>query len=238
MVGVAGAQDPSVTEEPQPAGDVAANETAEPEPVSDVTPECAVSGMNSQCTEFGTIRMDARRDIRGDPIDVTVQIELNTAYSDRGARWLMFSVRNVTTEGPSPVTIGLVKFSTSFGDIVTTRVEQPKPSELNLWVDALDQPIATPISLEVRIGATERGAFSLETLVLAFDRGYAPVQDDQGNDASLFSFTVLGVNKETPVTAAGDGSLLSKGNKLPALAALPAVGVLAVAAWILRRRTA
>ena len=199
---------------------------------------CQETGKNVQCTQFGTIAMDTRADIRGDPIQVAAEIWLNTDYADRGARWVMFSVRNTTEEGASPVTIGLTKFSTIHGDVITTRVEQPKPSELNLWVDVLDLPTATTISLELRIGATERGAYSLETLVLAFDRGYAPVKDNQGNDASLFSHTFLGVNKETQTTAGDDGSF-SAGNKLPSPGPLLVLVILSVAALVvLRRRSA
>lgn len=199
---------------------------------------CLENGMNVQCTDFGTIKMESRRDIRGEPIDVTAQIYLNTGYGNQGARWVMFSVRNTTDDGPSPITIGLNKFSTSSGDVVTTRVEQVKPSELNLWVDVLDLPLNMPISLDLRVGATERGAYSVETLVLAFDRGYAPVQDAYGNDASLFSFTLLGVNKETASTA-GDVDTLSEGNKLPAPGLLAVLGVMAsVAAIVVLRRRA
>lgn len=198
---------------------------------------CAENGMNVQCTTFGTIKMESRRDIRGDAIDVTAQIQLNTAYGDQGARWVMFSVRNSTDDGPSPISIGLTKFSTSSGDVVTTRVEQVKPSELNLWVDVLDLPIGMPISLDLKVGSSERGAFALETLVLAFDRGYAPVQDSYGQDASLFSFTLLGVNKET-ASAAGDVDTLSDGKKLPAPGLIAVLGVLAIVAGavVIRRR--
>lgn len=212
-------------------------EGAEPQAYN-ASPTCLEAGMNVQCTEFGSIKMDSRRDVRGDPIDLTAYIQLNTAYGDRGARWIMFSMRNATEDGPSPVTIGLTSFSTSSGDIVTTRVEQVKPSELNLWVDVLDLPVASPISLQMKVGSTQRGAFALETLVLAFDRGYAPIQDAQGNDSSLFSFTLLGVNKETGSTA-GDGGSFTDGKKLPGLESIAALTVLALgAAWMLRRRTA
>lgn len=207
-------------------------------PVATAQGSCAENGMNVQCTTFGTIKMESRRDIRGDPIDVTAQIHLDTGYANQGARWVMFSVRNQTDDGPSPISIGLTKFSTASGDVVTTRVEQVKPSELNLWVDVLDLPVDKTISLELKVGSSERGAFSLETLVLAFDRGYAPVQDAYGNDASLFSFTLLGVNKETP-SAAGDVDTLSDGKKLPAPGLIAVLGVLAIVASIvvIRRRS-
>ncbi len=200
---------------------------------------CTEAGKNVQCTEFGSITMDSQRDIRGDPIDLTATITLNTAFGDHAARWLLFSVRNVTDDGSNPVTISLTHFSTYAGDVVTTRVEHPSANELNLWVDTLDAPVGTPITLDMKIGSTDRGAYRLEVLVMAFDRGYAPVQDSSGADASLFSFTLLGVNKETSgVTADGGGSLLD-GHKMPGMEAGAAlVAITLVAAVLVRRRQA
>lgn len=200
------------------------------------SPGCAEIGMNMQCTAFGTIKMDARRDIRGSPIDVAAQIQLNTSHSDRGARWIMFSVRNVTDEGPSPVTIAVIRMSTASGDVVTTRVEQTKAAEVNLWVDVLDLPLGVPISLELNVGATQRGAFALETLVMAFDRGYAPIKDGFGNDASLFSFTLLGVNQESRSTAGDEGDSIVDGKKLPAPGLVAGIVVLGVLAAVGQRR--
>ncbi|MFA5945095.1 MAG: hypothetical protein WC876_11595 [Candidatus Thermoplasmatota archaeon] len=198
---------------------------------------CTQDGFNGQCTEFGSIAMEGQRDIRGDPIDVSVAITLNTAYEDQGARWLLFSARNVEQDGSNPVTLELTGFSSAYGDIVTTRVEHATANELDLWVDILDTPVGTPITLDLKVGATERGAFRLETLVMAFDRGYAPIQDSNGNDASLFSFSLLGVNKETPGVDADGGSLVD-GKKLPALGLVPLAASLAVAVALLRRRVA
>jgi hypothetical protein len=198
---------------------------------------CSMAGRNAQCTAFGTVSMESQRDIRGDPIDVSIPIELSTAYADQGTRWLLFSVRNVTSDGSNPVTIQLTKFSTDSGDVVTTRVEQRTPNELNLWVDILDTPVQKPITLDVQVGSTERGAFRLETLVMAFDRGYSPIKDSDGNDASLFSFTLLGVNKETGGMQVNGGSL-SDGHKLPGLEALPILAALGAAAVLARRRVA
>lgn len=197
---------------------------------------CSEPEYNVQCTEFGSIRMDSQRDIRGERIDLTAWIYLNTAYEDRNARWLMFSVRNVTSDGTSPVTLEVVRFGTEHGDIVTSRVEQPTPNEVNLWVDVLDTPVGTPITIDMKVGSTERGAFRVETLVLAFDRGYAPMQTASG-DASLFSFTLLGVNEETSgASGAGQVSLFD-GHKVPGLASLTIlVAIGGVAAFLRRRR--
>ena len=194
--------------------------------------DCMQPAKNMQCTDFGAIVMDTQRDIRGTPIDVAVTTTLNTAYADQGARWLLFSVRNVEPDGSNPVTISLTRFSTEFGDVVTTRVEHPSPSELNLWVDVLDTPVGTPITIEMQVGATQRGAFRLETLVMPFDRGYAPLKDPAGADMSLFSFTLLGVNEETP-GAAADGESVVQGRKMPGWEIVPvtvALGLVAFAA--------
>lgn len=196
---------------------------------------CGQAGMNGQCTEFGSIAMESQRDIRGDAIGLTVTFTLNTAYADQGSRWLLVSVRNVENDGSNPVTIEMTSFASAYGDILTTRVEQPSPSELNLWVETLDTPIGTPITLDLTVGATERGAFQLETLVMAFDRGYAPVKDSMGNDASLFSFTLLGVNEETSAVSSDKGSLL-RGNKVPGFEAVALIGALVAVALLSQRR--
>lgn len=196
---------------------------------------CGEPGMNGQCTEFGSIAMEGQRDIRGDPIGLSVTFTLNTAYADQGSRWLLVSVRNVESDGSNPVTIDMQSFSSAYGDILTTRVEQPSPSELNLWVETLDTPVGTPIVLDLKVGATDRGAFQLETLVMAFDRGYAPVKDSAGNDASLFSFTLLGVNEETSAVSRDKGSLL-RGNKVPGIEAAAVIGALVAVAFVLKRR--
>src|SRR5688572_11529483 len=81
---------------------------------------CVQDGYNMQCTEFGSIAMETQRDIRGDAIDITTDVLLNTAYEDQGARWLLFSIRNVEADGSNPVTLELTGFSSSYGDIVTT----------------------------------------------------------------------------------------------------------------------
>jgi hypothetical protein len=198
---------------------------------------CAEDGRNMQCTGFGRISMESQRDIRGDAIDVAAAITLDTAYADQGARWLLFSVRNVEADGSNPVTIELDHFTSPYGDIVTTRVEHATANELDLWVDILDMPVGAPIDLALHVGATERGAFRLETLVMAFDRGYAPIKDAAGNDASLFSFTLLGVNKETGAVNP-DGGSITEGKKLPALGAVPLLSAVALLAVLSRRRPA
>lgn len=196
---------------------------------------CTEAGMNGQCSEFGAIVMDDQVDIRGEPVKVPVVVVLNTAYEDQAARWMLFSARSLDSGGASPVTIGLDRFASDYGDVVTTRVEQPGPGELNLWVDTLDAPLGTPITLSLLVGATERGAYRLETLVMAFDRGYTPVKDSAGQDATLYSFTMLGVNGETTAREGG-GSFLDRA--VPAAGAAPALAALAVAGLLLRRRSA
>lgn len=199
------------------------------------TQDCATPGMNGQCTEFGSIAMESQRDIRGSAIDLTATFTLNTVYTDQGSRWLLVSVRNVEADGSDPVTIELVRFGSEYGEVLTTRVETPSPHELNLWVETLDTPVGTPITLDLKVGSTERGAFKLETLVMAFDRGYSPVKDSSGNDASLFASTLLGVNKESGSVDSDNGSLL-KGNKVPGVETSVLLAALLGCALVARRR--
>ncbi|MEA3137756.1 MAG: hypothetical protein QOC71_2037 [Thermoplasmata archaeon] len=198
---------------------------------------CSAPGWNRQCSEFGIIAMEDRRDIRGEPIVASAYVDLDTNYAESGARWLLFSVRNLEDDGSNPITIELVKFAGPNGDIVTTRVEQPSANQIDLWVDALDVPVNEEITIEVNVGATERGAFTLETLVMAFDRGYEPVYGSGGEEASLFSFTTLGVNDETASVGGGGGSL-TDGKKLPGLGVLPMLAAVAAALVLARRRFA
>lgn len=190
------------------------------QPSDDTSSEdCQEDGANIECNEFGRIEMPTTKSMKGDPVTLVADITLKTSYEDRDARWVMFSIRNVTNDGDSPVTIGLQEFKTSSGDVVTTRVIQDDPSELNLWVDVLDLPVGEPITLEVEVGATERGAFAVETIVIPFDRGYEPIKDSSGEPVSLYSSTLLAVNGVTTSTASGDGGSLLDGNKVPGAAA-------------------
>lgn len=203
---------------------------------SSVAQDCRRNGVNSECNEFGQIHMDDRKNVEGEPVDVNTTITLNTNYEDRDARWIMFSVRNVTADGSSPISIRLNSFSTDEGEVVTTRVVHDDPNELNLWVDVLDLPVDEPIEIDVTVGVTERGAFSVETLVLAFDRGYDPIKNSSGKDASLFSYTLLGVNEATdPVSSSSTGSSLGI-RGVPSLAVAGTVSTLGLAASLARRR--
>ncbi|MBW3583265.1 MAG: hypothetical protein KY455_09230 [Euryarchaeota archaeon] len=195
---------------------------------------CHEPGKNIQCNELGFIAMDARYDIRGDPADVEVKIKLNHDYEEQGARWVMFSLRNHTAEG-SPVTIQPGKFATQHGDVLTTRVEHETPNELNIWVHVLDVPVGETITLTSTVGVTDRGAFTLEMLVLVFDRGYEPLKNSNGEDLNLYSFSLLGVNKETSANPA-DGGIAGS---VPGFGAAALLGAtLALAAVVSRRRYA
>jgi hypothetical protein len=192
---------------------------------------CSESGHNVQCSEFGTIRMDSVREIKGDPIHVTSQVTLNTDFKSSGARWFLFSVRNVTADGTNPIMIKVDSFTADGANVVTSKVDQ-KSYESDFWVDVEDVPVGKQIAIEMTVGAGDAGAFQLETLVMAFDRGYAPITDSTGAEASLFSFTLLGVKSATADVGAG---ALSKGYTVPSLQ-VPAVLAVSLAVAALARR--
>lgn len=189
---------------------------------------CDASGKNIECNDLGRIEMDNREKVTGDPVDVNASITLDRNYEDQGARWIMFSIRNVTTEGPSPVSLRLNTFSTDEGEVVTTRVDHEDPNEINLWVDVLDLPVGEEITIDVTVGCTEEGAYAVETLVLVFDRGYDPVKNASGENVELFSYTLLGVNEATEELSAGGDSPLGI-RDVPGASALATLGSIAVA---------
>jgi hypothetical protein len=206
---------------------------------------CVPAGMNGQCNELGTILMDFQKDVTGTPVDVTTRITLETTFKDREARTFLFSVRNVTApgDGPSPVTVELVNFTSTSGEISVTKTERPGANELDMWVDVLDVPVHEPIDITVRAGATDRGAFRLETLAMPFDRAYHPIRGPDGAEASLFSFTFLAVNKQTEATASTSSTGLDHSlvRSLPGAEPVIAVAAIAVVALLLagpRRRRA
>lgn len=198
--------------------------------------DCEKDGVNIECNEFGVIEMPTTEDMKGSPVTLSAEITLDKSYEDRDARWIMFSVRNVTEDGNSPVSIDLQAFNTSSGDVVTTRVIQDEPSELNLWVDVLDLPVDEPINLEVEVGVTERGAFAIETIVIPFDRGYEPIKDEQGESVSLYSSTLLAVNGATTTTTTEDDGSILEGNKLPGAATGLTLILLSATALVLNAR--
>ena len=194
---------------------------------------CQEGGHNMQCSELGTIRMDSVREIKGSPIQVSAEITLNGNFKDHGARWFLFSVRNVTSDGTNPIMVQVDSFNADGAKVVTSKVEQ-KSYESDFWVDVEDVPVGKTIHIDMTIGASDAGAFQLETLVMAFDRGYTPVTDSTGAEASLFSFTLLGVKSTTGSVGAGP---LSKGYSVPGLE-LPALVACLGAAILLARRKA
>lgn len=194
---------------------------------------CQEPGRNMQCSELGTIRMDNVREIRGSPIEVAVEVTLNSNFQEHGARWFLFSVRNLTGDGANPVTLKVTSFAAGGAPLTTNKVDE-RPSETALWVDAEDVPVGQPIRIDMSVGAAEAGAFQLEALVMPFDRGYSPITDSTGMEASLFSFTLLGVKSPSASVAA---EALSDGYTVPSLQVPAALAVLGVAA-ALRRRVA
>lgn len=201
---------------------------------------CAPPGMSGQCNELGTILMDFQRDVQGSPIDVTARITLDNNHRDQ-ARAFLFSVRNVSGEAGSPVSVELKGFATTSGPVVTQKVERPGPHEVNLWVDVLDVPVGQPIDLTVTVGSSERGAYRLEVLVMPFDRAYMPLRSASGTDLSLFAFTLLGVNRETGdastgATERGIFDSNSVGRRLPGPEPAWALAVLGAAALVAARK--
>lgn len=189
--------------------DTAEDVDKEPEAVDPAS--CKKSGMNVQCNPLGTIAMASQKHIKGDPVAATITIQLDTNLADQEARYVLFSVRNVTDYQESPVILSLERFGTAAGEIVTMRVDHEDPNELNLWVNVLDLPVGVPITIDLQVGATDRGAYLLEALVMPFDRGYEPIMDSEGKDISLYSFTLLGVNEVTGDSfAQGGGGPLTR----------------------------
>lgn len=198
---------------------------------------CDHDGKNTQCNEFGTIAMDTQREVRGDPIVLNVTTVVRDDHADEGARYVMFSVRHDARGGSSPISLELLKFESPHGPIFTERIEDERPNEINIWAHVADIPENVPIDLQVKVGASDRGAFQVETLVMPFDRGYDGLQDRQGEQVNVFSYTTVGVNKETASVGDKGGSFMDN-VRTPGFAAAHALvalaGLLAVAAW--RRR--
>lgn len=186
---------------------------------------CEAAGMNIQCNDFGRISMLNKYDIRGTAVSVPINVTLATSYPDLDTRWIMFSVRNTTEDGANPVMIRFDGIHTPFGELVTSNVENHGPHEMAVWVHMLDVPIGVPITLDITVGASERGAFLLEAIVMAFDRGYEPVLD-QGKELSLYSSSMLGVNKETNSLSGAGGKSQLRIGELPSIALVPGALVL------------
>lgn len=193
--------------------------------------DCERKGKSGECEAYGEIWMDSSAEIRGEPVQLQAEIYLHTNFDEMGARWVMFSVRNTTWDGSNPVLISVDSFKTEHGNIITTR-EDRTDNKVDLWVDVMDLPVGTPITIDMTVGSTERGAYNVETLVLAFDRGYDPIQDQYGNDVGLFAATHLGVNK----ASGSAGGLSSKVQNVPGVAPMALVAAVGLAAVLLAGR--
>lgn len=202
---------------------------------SDGNTDCEQEGKNTQCNALGSIAMETQTEILGEPILVHITTTVDDTHSQQGARYIMFSIRHDATD--SPVSLSLVSFETGKGEIFTERIDHPIPNEINVWVQVADIPEGKPIDIAVEVGSSDRGAFRLETLVMAFDRGYEPVSGTDGNEVTLFSFTMLGVNKESSNVASGSGTTLIDRVRVPGPGLpLTLLGVVAAGLWASRRR--
>lgn len=200
------------------------------------TTDCEQEGKNTQCNALGSIAMETQAEILGEPILVHITTTVDDTHSQQGARYIMFSIRHDAAD--SPVSLSLASFETSKGEIFTERIDQPIPNEINVWVQVADIPEGKPIDIAVEVGSSDRGAFRLETLVMAFDRGYEPVRGTDGNDVTLFSFTMLGVNEESSSVASGSGASLIDRVRVPGPGLpLATLGVVAAGLWARRGRT-
>lgn len=200
--------------------------------------DCEQDGKNTECNDLGRIAMDTQREIRGEPIMVQVDATVDDTHSDMGARYVMFSVRHDPSGGSSPLSLSLEKFSTQEGAIFTERIDHDVPNEINIWAHVADIPEGEAIELVVKVGASDRGAFQLETLVMPFDRGYEPVRGDDGKEITMFSFTTLGVNEETPDVSSSGGSFVDRFRTpgFTGVAALAALSAAVLVAVVRRRR--
>lgn len=198
---------------------------------------CAESGFNVQCSDFGSLKMENQRDIRGNPITMTITADISETYETSGARWVLFSVRHVPEGSTSPISLALSGFTSSYGNVYITSVEQDVPHEINIWVHVVDVPLNTPLELDIQVGASDRGAFRLEALAMPFDRGYEPIADVNGTDHILYSFSLIGVNKESSgVEPASEGS--SGGRAIPVVGPVATTLALLACAIAIRRRNA
>lgn len=209
---------------------------AQPDVVAQAGNLCAEAGFNVQCSEFGSLKMENQRDIRGDPITMTITAQINQTYETSGARWVLFSVRHVPEGSSSPISLALSGFTSSFGNVYITSVEQDVPHEINVWVHVVDVPLGTPLALDVLVGASDRGAFRLEALAMPFDRGYEPIADVNGTDHILYSFSLIGVNKESSIVETSSGGP-SGGRAIPMAGPMATLVALAALAGVLRRRS-
>lgn len=195
---------------------------------------CEQEGKNTQCNDLGSIAMDTQREIRGEPIKVEIDATIDDTLAERGARYVMFSVRHDGSD--SPVSLSLEKFSTRQGTIFTERIDHDIPNEINIWAHVADIPEGEPIKIVLNVGASDRGAFRLETLVMPFDRGYEPVRGRGGAEVTLFSFTMLGVNKESSDVSKGASSSIVDRVRTPGLGSAALLSGLLAAAAVAARR--
>ncbi|MCA1813288.1 MAG: hypothetical protein LC624_04970 [Halobacteriales archaeon] len=198
---------------------------------------CQEAETNMQCNELGSIAMAAQGTINGAPLDITTRIVLERNYQDQNARSFLFSVRNVSSDGPSIATLEVTRFTTPTGDIAVSRTEHPTATEIDMWVDVLDVPVGQPIELTTHAGASDKGAYRLEVLVQPFDKDYHTFKDSLGSDASLFSFTLLIVSKASGAATGSSpfGGKVGNALHVPGVEAVPALAALLLVGFALRR---
>lgn len=165
---------------------------------------CQQAVANMQCSELGSIAMDAQDTIGGAPVDVTTRITITHNYQERNAQ---VPVRRAQRGHGTPgiATPEATRLTTASGDLRVADRRRPSATEVNTRVDVPDVPVGQEIQLTTRAGATDKDAYRLEVLVQPFDKDHHAIEDGSGsgNDASLFSSTLLIVNEATGAVSGG-----------------------------------
>jgi hypothetical protein len=193
---------------------------------------CERSGKSGECQPWGEAWMPNRAEMRGDPVELTAEIYLTSDFQDLGARWVMFSVRNVTWDGTNPIDVRIDSFGTQYGTVITTR-EDYQPHQVDLWVDVMDLPVNDLIEIDMTINSAAKGAFLIETMIIVFDRGYEEIKTSGGDNVALFAATHLGVHEES---GSGSGGLSSRLQNVPGPGLIAVVAALGLVAAVFHGR--
>ncbi|MHB8604490.1 MAG: hypothetical protein ACYDCK_04475 [Thermoplasmatota archaeon] len=197
------------------------------------TTNAPATSEHGETNDLGSISMQYETLMNGTalPIDASVALR-NTTFGDEQVTYVMFSFNTSGT----PLVAKFDSLATANGTDIAVTKKASLPNEEHWFADIHDLPKETPVLMRGTLDATDRGLYRVSAVVVVFNYRWEPLKLANGSTASLYSFTQVGVNKESLAQPLEPASTGATSRHIPAAGALAGVGLAASVALVARRR--
>lgn len=194
--------------------------------ISLASPAVAQPGNNptwhGQDNEFGKIRTPYHAEMNGEAVPVEASVVLLDNYEDKEARFFIFGFSVENQPGLKISFDHLVRADTG-EELPCYQREGTDTTAIKCSVDLKFMPPAgTEIKMSGTVDARKAGSFQVGAIVVPLTYTWGRIQQSNGLNAELYSYTILSVN--SPSLSGGGPAFIGDGNKVPG------IGVLGVAA--------